>query len=154
MLIQRVDEELKRFVFIASGKVLAKDGQSPLMKTIANGTTRLGFGVLTGSTINQKMERTYQTIPCAVYKNNTGGKMLFDIASGLKKNDVVFLSGYIHKGVYTDQASGKQKESVEYRVEFILPLRMLSKYIKEVDEEEIPTINKQTIKIEDDGCNF
>lgn len=153
MLIQRVDEELKRFVFIASGKVLAKDGQSPLTRTIANGTARIGFGVLTGSTINQKMERTYQTIPCAVYKNNTGGKILYDIALTLKKNDAVFLSGYIHKGVYTDQATGKQKESVEYRIEYILPLRMFSKYIKEVNEEEIPTIMKKQ-ESSDDGCNF
>lgn len=153
MLIQRIDEDLRRTVFIASGKVLAKDGQSPITRTVTNNTHRLGFGVLTGTTINAKQERTYQTIPCGVYKNNTGGKILYDIALTLKKNDVVFLCGYVHKGVYTDHVTGEQKESTEYRVEYILPLRMFSKYIKDVNEEEIPTLTK-TIAEEDDGCSF
>lgn len=153
MLIQRVDEELRRTVFIASGKVLAKDGQSPLTKTVTNNANRLGFGVLTGTTINAKQERTYQTIHCGVYNNNVGGKILYNLALTLKKNDAVFLCGYVYKGVYTDQATGKPKESTEYRVEYIMPLRMLSKYVKEVDEEEIPTLNKKTVT-DDDGCDF
>lgn len=152
MLIQRVDEELKRFVFIGIGRVLAKDGQNPLTKTVANGTTRLGFGVLTGSTINKKQERTYQTIPCAVY-SNSWGRLLYDVALNLKKNDIVFLAGYKHEGVYTDQATGEQKKSVEYRLEYLLPLKIFKEYLKEVNEEEIPTITKKT-ETNDDGCDF
>ena len=153
MLIQREDAELKRFVFCGSGRVVAKDGQSPLVRTVTNGTTRIGFGVLTGSTINRKMERTYQTIPCAVYSNSIG-RMLYDVALTLKKNDVVFIAGYKHDSVYTDQATGEQKKSVEYRLEFLLPLRVFKKYIQEVDEESIPTKNKVAEIEEDDGCSF
>ena len=153
MLIQRVDEELKRFVFMGAGRVLAKEGQSPLTRTVSNGTTRIGFGVLTGSTINKKMERTYQTIPCAVY-SNSWGKTIYNIALNLKKNDIVFIAGYKHEGVYTDQATGEHKKSVEYRLEYLLPLRMFSKYLKDVNEEEIPTIIKNSVDMEDDGCSF
>lgn len=153
MLIQRVDEELKRFIFVGTGRVLAKDGQNPLTRTVANGTTRIGFGVLTGSTINKKMERTYQTIPCAVYSNNWS-KNLYNIALTLKKNDIVFIAGYKHEGVYTDQATGEQKKSVEYRLEYLLPLKVFAKYIKEVDEETIP-MRERIIQIDDDdGCSF
>lgn len=152
MLIQRVDEELKRFIFVGTGRVLAKDGKNPLTRTVANGTTRIGFGVLTGSTINKKMERTYQTIPCAVYRNNWS-KNLYNIALTLKKNDIVFIAGYKHEGVYTDQATGEQKKSVEYRLEYLLPLKVFAKYIKDVDEETIPTREK-FVEIEDDGCSF
>ena len=153
MLIQRYDEELRRTVYIASGKVLAKDGTSPLTRTVTNNANRLGFGVLTGTTINKKEERTYQTISCAVYKNKVGGKILYDMALTLKKNDPVFVCGYVHKSPYIDYATGKEKESIEYRIEYLMPLRILSKHIKEVDEEEIPTYSKVALE-ENDGCSF
>lgn len=153
MLIIREDAELKRFVFIASGRVIAKDGQSPLTRTVANGTTRLGFGVLTGTTINKKMERTYQTINCAVYSNNWGN-IIYDAALTLKKNDPIFICGYKHEGVYTDQATGEQKRSTEYRLEFLLPMKAFAKCLKAVDEETLPTIMKKTEIDEDDGCSF
>ena len=153
MLIQREDAELKRFVFLAVGRVLAKEGQHPLTKTVANGTTRLGFGVLTGTTINKKLERTYQTIPCAVY-SNAWGHLLYDIALNLKKNDIVLIAGYKHEGVYTDQATGEQKKSLEYRLEFLLPLKLFKSYLKEINEKEIPTRIKPDIEPDDDGCTF
>ena len=153
MLIQRIDENLRRTVFIACGRVLAKEGHRTITRTVTNLSNRLGFGVLTGTTLNARQERIYQTIPCAVYSNKVSGKTLYNMTLTLRKNDEVFLCGYVHKSVYTDHATGEPKESIEYRVEYLMPLRMLSKHVKEVDEEEIPT---KTIILpdEDDGCSF
>ena len=152
MRIERYDEELRRTVIIATGKVLAKEGQSPLTRTVAQGFTRLGFGIGTGSALNKKQERTYQTVPCAVYSNSFT-RYLYDIALNLKKNDIVLISGYKHESVYTDQASGEQKKSIEYRLEFLLPLKILKKHLKEVNEEEIPT-KDIAFNENDDGCDF
>lgn len=144
MLITKWDERLRRTVAIGCGRLISKDGQSPLIKTSSVGTSRIGFSVNTGTTINQKQERTYETMPCAVY-SGFYGKEVYEIASTLKKNDLVFFAGWVKEGTYIDETTGKEKESQECRIEFLCPLKLVHQSLfglnsmQNVDEIDIPS---------------
>lgn len=157
MLIMKWDEQMRRMMVVGCGRVIARDGQSPLQKTISPGAKRIGFSVTTGTIFDSKTEKcTYQTMPCAVY-SGFKGKEFYDVATTLKKNDMVFFCGWVHEGSYIDQATGKTKESRECRIEFLCPFKLVHKAFfggidekkKKVDEKDIPTkINVDGI---DDG---
>lgn len=143
MLITKWDDKLRRTVAFGCGRVLARDGQSPLTKTSTTGSYRLGFTVNTGTTLNQKQDRIFETIPCAVY-SGFYGREVYDIASTLKKNDMIFFAGWVKEGTYIDEATGKSKESQECRIEFICPLKTIHQLILGLTDnvdgltEEIP----------------
>lgn len=157
MLITNWDEQMRRTMVIGCGRVVARDGQSPLQKTVTTGTSRIGFSVCTGTIYYPQTEkRAYQTMPCGVYIGFYG-RELYEIATTLKKNDFVFFCGWLHEGTYIDQATGKTKESKECRIEFLCPIKLVHKMLfwgtdskkKKADEKDIPTkINVDGI---DDG---
>lgn len=155
MLITKWDEKLRRTVAFGCGRVIARDGQSPLTKTSSAGGARIGFSVNTGITIDKKESRTYETLPCAVY-SGFYGKEVYQIVSTLKKNEMVLFAGWIKEGTYIEATTGKLKESQECRIEFICPLKLIYELLfgintkQELEDKEIP--NK--IKTQDDDNEY
>lgn len=138
MIIQQYDEKLKRWVISGVGRVVARDGQSPLLQTVAKGFKRIGFSVNTGTTINGQGEHIYETVVCAVY-SNMWNKQLYDIATTLKKNDVVQFAGWVKEGEFEDRETGEMKPSKECRIEWLLPLNLVAPLVKPETDTNIPT---------------
>lgn len=137
-------DKMRKNTVIGIGRVIATDGQSPLKKSSSVGSSRIGFSLNLGTMINKKQDRTYETISCAVY-SGFYGKMCYEIATTLKKNDVVLFGGWVHGGKYIDEVTGLEKESRECRIEFLLPLKYAYQMVfgveenAKVDESDIPS---------------
>lgn len=143
MLITKFDDKLRRTMAVGCGRVIAKDGQSPLQKTATVSGSRIGFAINTGTTIDKKdpSKHTFETMSCAVY-NNSWGKQLYDIVTTLKKGDIVMFGGWVHEGKFIDQATGKTRDSCECRIEFICPLNVVTSMLFGVDEKKKKVTDK------------
>lgn len=137
MLLQQYDEKMRRWVLFGVGRVVARDGQSPLQQTITDKTKRLGFAISTGNTINKNKDRIFQTVACAVYESNWS-KEVWNIALTLKKGEIVQFAGWLFESEYEDRATGKMKESQELRIEWLMPLKVVEKLVKG-GTDNIPT---------------
>nr|DAF90912.1 MAG TPA: hypothetical protein [Siphoviridae sp. ctnMR5] len=125
MLIQQWNKKLERWELFGVGKILGREGQSPIVKTMVQNSPKLSFSVLVGVRMKSETEKTYQSVPCAVYRNSNA-KKTFDIAETLKRRETILFAGWSRDRVGADKVTGEVRVYKECNCEFILPIRLLA----------------------------
>lgn len=126
MLIKEFDKKTDRWQVFGVGRVISRSGQDALTKKIVSRpdrtVRRIGFSICTAIKSKGDGNKTFQTVPCAIYWNFTS-KDLFAVAEDLKTGDLVQFAGWIKQSPFNDAITGEQKISTECRVEWLLPIK-------------------------------